>query len=84
MGSIPHRVCPGTRRGGEVSPTRVPLNVRHAIVVRHPKLLDPSGPLIFGRIFLGRVFDVEIEVPELQLRFRRRAHRREHDVTSAR
>lgn len=76
-------MCPGTRGGGEVSPTRVPLDIRNAIMVRHAKLLDASGPLVLGCIFLGRIIKVEIEVPELQLRLRRRPHGREHDVTSA-
>lgn len=65
--SVTYRVCPGTRGGGEVSPTRIPLDVRHAIMVRHAKLLDATGPLLFGRVFLGRVVKVEIEIPELQL-----------------
>ena len=77
-------MCPGTRGGSEVSPTRVPLDIGNAIMVRHPKLLDASGPLVLGCVLLGHVVKVEIEVPELQLGLRRRPHGREHDVTSTR
>lgn len=66
-GLVTYRVCPGTRGGGKVSPTRVPLDVSHAIMIRHAKLLDATSPLLPGRVFLGRVIKVEIEIPELQL-----------------
>jgi hypothetical protein len=83
-GWVSYRMCPGTRGGGEVSPTRVPLDIGNAIMVCHAKLLDASGPLLLGCVFLDRFVEVEIEVPELQLGLRRRPHGREHDVTSAR
>ena len=62
-------MCPGTRSGGEVSPARVPLDVGHAIVICHAKLLDASGPVLLGRISPDRIVRVDIEVPELQLGF---------------
>ena len=58
-------MCPGTRGGGEVSPTRVPLDISNTIMVCHAKLLDASGPLVLGCIFLDHIIKVEIEVPEL-------------------
>lgn len=64
-------MCPGTRGGGKVSSTRVPLDIGNAIMVRRAKLLDASGPLVLGWVFLDRVVEVEIEVPELQLGLRR-------------
>ena len=77
-------MCPGTRGGGEVSPTRVPLDIGDSIMVRHAELLDASGPLVLRCVFLDRFVKVEIEVPELQLGLRCRPHGREHDVTTAR
>ena len=78
-----YRVCPSARSSGEVPPTRVPLNVRHAIVVRGTELLNPRAPLLFRLVILDQVVRIEVEVPELELRLERRADRREHDVVSA-
>jgi hypothetical protein len=76
-------MCPGTRGSGEVPPARVPLDVGHSIVICHAKLLDAGGPFI-GCISPDRIIRVDIEVPELQLGFRRRADGRKDDVTPAR
>ena len=76
-------MCPSARSTGEVPPTRVPLDVRHAIAVRGAELLNPRTPFLFRWVILDQVVRIEIEVPELELRLERRAERREHDVVSA-
>jgi hypothetical protein len=73
--------APRRGRGADVSSRRVPSDVSEPIVLADGELLDVASRL--GILTSsGRIVDREIEIPELEVKFGRRANGGQNDMTT--
>lgn len=62
-------MCPGAGSGGEITATRVPFYVGHAIMIIYTQLLYTGAPFLLRRSFLATsIVLVIVQIPELKLR----------------
>lgn len=68
-----NRMSPCASTCSQVSAAGVPLDIGHAVMVGSAQLLNATTPLLFRDLALSAIIQVEIKIPEFELRFRRGA-----------